>query len=227
VARARTDRPRGGRAVPLLPLVGAGLALAVFSTALGVVLTPTARPAPDAGPASLTGASPSGPPASSGPRESTPAPPPTGPAGPPVRVRLPALDVVARVQPVRPTGNVLTPPADARRLGWWRDGARPGDGAGRVLVTGHTVSTGGGAFDRLHDLRRGDVVVVRTAGGGRRSYQVKRTRYLTVEEFAARAERLLRQRGPERLVLVTCDGWDGTSYEGSTVVVAVPATVSG
>ena len=42
------------------------------------------------------------------------------------------------------------------------DGARPGDPRGSILVTGHTVSTGGAALDRLEALRPGDAVTVRT-----------------------------------------------------------------
>jgi LPXTG-site transpeptidase (sortase) family protein len=139
----------------------------------------------------------------------------------PTRLRTAALGVDARVVPVDDVAGVLQPPDDPQQIGWWRSGARPGDGEGRVLVTGHTVHTGGGAFDGLERLARGDVVEVRTPAGVR-SYRVRSTRYLTIERFAARAARLLRQDGPEMLVLVTCDGWDGVTYEGSTVVVATP-----
>ncbi len=139
----------------------------------------------------------------------------------PLRFRSDGLGITARVVPVDAAAGVLRPPDDAGRLGWWRGGARPGDGEGRVLVTGHTVHTGGGAFDELEQLEPGDVVTIGTRAG-RRSYRVDASRYLDIDRFARRAPRLLRQDGPERLVLVTCDGWDGVTYEGSTVVVATP-----
>ena len=50
-------------------------------------------------------------------------------------------------------------------LGWWDGGAVPGAAHGGALVTGHTVHTGGGAFDDLETLRPGDPVRVRTARG--------------------------------------------------------------
>ena len=62
----------------------------------------------------------------------------------------------------RPDG-VLTPPSDPQELGWWADGARPGDPRGSALVTGHTVSTGGGALDDLEDLDEGDRILVHSA----------------------------------------------------------------
>lgn len=151
----------------------------------------------------------------------------TGPSGSPVRPARPVrfdaarLGVAVTVVPVDAAGGTLAPPADPLRLGWWREGAWPGAGKGRVLLTGHTVHTGGGALDHLERLERGDAIRVATDRGAR-EYRVRSTRYLTVAEFAQRAERLLRRDGPERLVVVTCENWDGDGYEGSVVVVAAP-----
>ena len=142
-------------------------------------------------------------------------------AGVPVRLVVPPLDVDTAVEPIAAAGAVLTPPGDPRRVGWWRDGARPGDGLGSILVTGHTVHTGGGAFDHLGRLRPGDRVDVGTAHGWRH-YRVTQTLFLTTGQLAARSAALFAQDGPERLVLVTCAAWDGAEYAGSTVVLADP-----
>nr|WP_246284000.1 class F sortase [Nocardioides perillae] len=140
--------------------------------------------------------------------------------GAPLRVRVPRLGVDAPVDPVGAPGGTLTPPSDATRLGWWAAGARPGQ-RGSVLVAGHTVSTGGGALDDLELLRRGDDVVVRTTTG-RRSYEVVSVQVLGKGVLARRAQQLFDQRVPSRLVLVTCEDWDGTAYRSNVVVTARP-----
>jgi LPXTG-site transpeptidase (sortase) family protein len=152
--------------------------------------------------------------------------PPAAPAawrpGAPRRLLVPALHVAAPVLPIGTVGRTLVPPADPTRLGWWAAGAVPGAARGSAVVAGHTVHTGGGALDRLGDLRPGDAVVVRTARG-RLDYVVRRVVVLRKGTLAERAPQLFDQRGPGRLVLVTCTDWDGTRYLGNTVVIAVPA----
>lgn len=41
-------------------------------------------------------------------------------------------------------------------------------------------------------------------------------------ELAQRAHRLFRQDGPARLVLLTCEEWDGSAYLADVLVVAAP-----
>lgn len=141
--------------------------------------------------------------------------------GTPREVRIPRLGVSAEVLPVGTRGDTLVPPADPTQLGWWAEGARPGQ-PGRALIAGHTVHTGGGALDDLETLRRGDRVVVE----GNRStsrWVVTSVDVLGKGVLAGQAERLFRQDGPARLVLLTCEDWDGTAYLSNVVVVAEPA----
>lgn len=141
--------------------------------------------------------------------------------GAPRRVRIPALAVTAPVEPVKAPNDTLVPPADPTRLGWWADGARPGDDLGSALVAGHTVNGGGGALNRLEELRAGDRVVV-TTDRGRIEYAVERTRVFSKGTIAEEAERLFSQEVPGRLVLITCEDWDGSRYLSNVVVTAVP-----
>lgn len=221
---------------PTTTVVG-GTILLVASTAAGIGLAPvviepdrdTARPSVTTSPSTAPATTRAD--ASATPSESTTGPAaeprrppgqqrPTAPAAP-VRFHSDRLGVTVPIRPIEADDGVLLPPGDPQQLGWWRSGAMPGAGRGRVLVTGHTVQTGGGAFDDLSRLRLGDVVAERTRAGRHRD-RVELTQHLMIEEFADRAPQLLRSTGPERLVLVTCDGWDGTGYQGSTVVVAEP-----
>ncbi|MFC6285194.1 class F sortase [Nocardioides sp. GCM10027113] len=141
--------------------------------------------------------------------------------GAPRRVRIPALGVSAPVEPVTAPNDTLVPPADPTRLGWWSDGARPGDELGSALVAGHTVNGGGGALNRLEQLEAGDVVTV-TTSRGRIDYVVQRTQVFRKGALAREAQRLFSQEVPGRLVLVTCEDWDGTRYLSNVVVTAVP-----
>jgi LPXTG-site transpeptidase (sortase) family protein len=142
--------------------------------------------------------------------------------GAPRNITIPRLGVTSQVLPIHVLDSALVPPADPDVLGWWAEGARPGDPRGSVLVTGHTVSTGGAALDRLEELRPGDSVTVRT----RRDtleYAVRRVAIVDKGLVARRAERLFSQEVPGRLVLVTCGDWDGTRHRSNVVVTAQPS----
>ena len=141
--------------------------------------------------------------------------------GDPVRLQIPAIDVDAPVEPILAPGGVLTPPADPQVLGWWADGARPGEPRGSALVTGHTVHTGGGALDELEDLDAGDTIRVRSPRQ-QTSYAVADIEILSKGELKEKAELLFSQAVPGRLVVVTCEDWNGEEYLSNVVVTATP-----
>lgn len=141
--------------------------------------------------------------------------------GAPRQVKIPALGVEARVIAVKAPGRTLVPPSDPQRLGWWADGAKPGAQRGSALVTGHTVHTGGGALDDLEDLVRGDRLVVRT-DKGTIGYVVQRVRIYSKGSLADHAQRIFSQEVEGRLVLITCEDWDGARYLSNVVVIATP-----
>ena len=149
--------------------------------------------------------------------------PPAGRAtsGSPRGLTIPALDVEAPVVPVRTDGDVLVPPSDAQTLGWWSQGAEPGARRGSALITGHTVHTGGGALDRLETLQSGDAIVV-TTGRGELDYRVASVEVFDKGAVTRKSERLFSQEVPGRLVVVTCEDWDGERYLANVVVTATP-----
>ncbi len=142
--------------------------------------------------------------------------------GAPRRLIVPALGVDAPVVPIGAPGGVLTPPADPQVLGWWAAGAKPGARHGSALVTGHTVHAGGGAMDDLEQLAAGDRVWMQT-DRGRVGYDVRSVVVLGKGELAARAQDVFSQEVPGRLVLITCEDWNGVEYLSNVVVVATPA----
>lgn len=146
----------------------------------------------------------------------------------PVRLVVPALDLRSSVTPIEvDTAGVLYPPDDVDVVGWWRRSAKPGRERGQTVLTGHTVSTGGGVMNRLGELEPGDRVRVRTSEGWVR-YRTTRVRTYSRAELAAEARALFDQRRSPRLVLITCTDWDGATYRSNIVAFAAPVTgVSG
>jgi LPXTG-site transpeptidase (sortase) family protein len=144
-------------------------------------------------------------------------------AGWPRQVVVPRLHVDSDVIPISGQSGSLLPPDDPQVLGWWREGQPVGAQYGTAVVTGHTVHTGGGALDHLGKLVVGDKVQVRTDDGWI-TYVVQRTHVYSTEELARDAEHIFRLGGTGRLVLITCDDFNGTFYESNAVVFASPVT---
>jgi LPXTG-site transpeptidase (sortase) family protein len=131
------------------------------------------------------------------------------------------LDVVAPVVGIKAAGGALTPPSDPSTVGWWTAGAQPGAVRGSAIITGHTVHDGGGAFDNLDKLEPGSVVAVSTVRGSLR-YRVATVATYRKATLAKRAAQLFDQSVRGRLVLVTCEDWNGEVYLSNVVVVAQP-----
>jgi LPXTG-site transpeptidase (sortase) family protein len=141
--------------------------------------------------------------------------------GVPLRVVVPSLRVDAPVVPISASGGVLLPPGDPQTLGWWQDGAQPGAATGGALITGHTVHTGGGALDDLDTMHAGQPVRVRTSTGTLQ-YVVSSVTVYRKATLARDAQRIFSQAVPGRLVLITCEDWNGSGYDSNAVVVANP-----
>lgn len=149
-------------------------------------------------------------------------PPRSAAAGIPYRLFIPRLGVDAPVISIETDDErVLLPPDDPQTLGWWSEGARPGARYGGALITGHTVSTGGGAFDNLDTLVAGNHARVRTPKGDVR-YKVTGVTIYRKSSLAKDAARVFSQEVPGRLVLVTCEEWNGEVYLSNAVVFAEP-----
>ena len=165
---------------------------------------------------------PPGPPRTSPPGRAAAASPSERPRpGRPERLVVPELGIDAPVIGIDAPDGVLLPPSDPQVLGWWRSGSPPGARHGSALITGHTVSSGGGAFDDLETLEPGDDVRVRTASGVIR-YEVTGVTIYRKASLAKDAQRVFSQSVPGRLVLITCEDWNGSTYLSNAVVFAEP-----
>ena len=143
-------------------------------------------------------------------------------AGAPRTVVVESLGIDASVVPIAVQGTSLDPPDDPQVLGWWSGGAPAGAATGTALVTGHTVNAGGGAMDNLERVRQGAEIRVLTEAGSIR-YVAESVQVLDKDAIAREAQQLFSQQVAGRLVLVTCEDWDGTGYRSNVVVTAVPA----
>ncbi|QNE23150.1 class F sortase [Kribbella qitaiheensis] len=132
---------------------------------------------------------------------------------------IPRLEVSAPVVEISIDEGSLTPPSNPQKLGWWSGGAQPGARLGSAIITGHTVHTGGGAFDNLGQLLPGDTVGV-TTSRGQLAYRVTAVTTYRKQTLAKSAAQVFDQSVPGRLVLITCEDWNGKVYLSNAVVIA-------
>jgi hypothetical protein len=117
----------------------------------------------------------------------------------------------------------LQAPATPQDVGWYRDGATPGDPGTAVLV-GHVDSwRGPGVFWHLRDLRPGDAIDVPRSDGSVAHFAVDAIE--TVDKDAFPADKVYAPTAGPSLRLITCGGtFDraARSYEDNVVVYASP-----
>ncbi|MGC4896365.1 class F sortase [Micromonospora sp. DT31] len=147
---------------------------------------------------------------------------------PPVKLRIPPIKVTATVNPVgvnERTDEFEVPPS-VDQVGWYRYGPGLEAGSGSVVIAGHVDSAdqGKGAFFRLRELGRGDILTATGSDGEERRYRV-----VAREEYRKSKiplDRYFARDGKPRLTLITCGGpFDAKtrSYRDNIVVTAVPA----
>ena len=141
----------------------------------------------------------------------------------PSTLRIPRIGVDARVVPIQSNEErILVPPRDPSVVGWWSDGVAPGEAHGSAVLVGHTVrNKGGGVFDDIGDLSRGDAIEVE-GSDSTLTYHVQSIDVLSKDTVARNAGEIFAQTGTGRLVLITCDDWDGTAWQSNIVTIAAP-----
>ncbi|MFF9909226.1 class F sortase [Streptomyces sp. NPDC013457] len=151
-----------------------------------------------------------------------PAPEPLS-ASPPVRIRIPAIDVDALLMHLEldAKGVLQPPPATAPAFaGWYADGTPPG-ALGTAVVAGHVDTPAGPAvFHQLGAVKPGARIEVDRRDG--------RTAVFTVDAVEEHEkgrfpdDKVYGDSGRPELRLITCGGaWSqGTGYQANTVVYA-------
>jgi LPXTG-site transpeptidase (sortase) family protein len=70
-------------------------------------------------------------------------------------------------------------------------------------------------------LSRGDAIEV-DGSDSTLNYRVKSVNVLSKEEVARNAEKIFARTGAGRLVIITCDDWDGRVWRSNIVTIAAP-----
>ncbi|MEV0634516.1 class F sortase [Streptomyces sp. NPDC050619] len=146
------------------------------------------------------------------------------PRSKPVRLLIPKISVNAPFTDlsVGPTGQLEAPPADDVNLvGWYAEGASPGE-AGTSVIAGHVdTKTSAAVFARLGELEKGDVFQVARADRSKASFVVDSVETFDKDHFPSR--RVYGDTAQAQVRLITCAGdYDRTvkDYKDNLVVFA-------
>ncbi|WP_369272289.1 class F sortase [Streptomyces sp. R11] len=150
-------------------------------------------------------------------------------SSPPVRLRIPAIDVdtpVIRLG-LAQDGTVEVPPITADdRAGWYRHSPTPGQ-VGPSVILGHVTvgSYGAGVFRDLARLRRGDRIVARRKDGTSAQFAVSSVRTVAKADFPA--DDVYGDVDRPELRLITCGGpRSGDEYRDNVIVFAELSSTS-
>lgn len=132
--------------------------------------------------------------------------------GRPLRLRIQAIGVDAEIESLALTSDQkIAVPTAWERVGWYREGYRPGE-KGRAVLSGHFDDDQGrpAVFSRLADLRPGDRIELDYADGSSMEFVAGDQRLVDVAAVdAATWEAIFGASEQPMLSLITCDGvWD-------------------
>jgi hypothetical protein len=101
----------------------------------------------------------------------------------PVRLRIPAIGVDSGLMDLGllPDGSLQVPPSGFP-AGWYTGGPTPGE-LGPAVIAGHIDWHGPGVFFKLHQLRPGDLVMVRRADGSQPTFRIRRVAQYPKDHF--------------------------------------------
>jgi LPXTG-site transpeptidase (sortase) family protein len=173
--------------------------------------SPTARPAPSHVPPPLMVSRPA--PAAAPTPTPAPAPPPAPPPkpslphSPPTRLEIPQIGVDAPFTglTLEDSGALGAPPGDDKNLvGWYQDGAAPGE-IGTAVVAGHVdTKTGPAVFLRLSTLEPGSTVDITREDGIVATFSVDSVQAFPKADFPD--QQVYDDASDAQLRLVTCGG---------------------
>lgn len=118
--------------------------------------------------------------------------------------------------------NQLDSPPSIFDAGWYIKSAKPGSGSGALLLDGHNSGpTKAGIFEKLHELKSGDEIIIERGDGQIFSYKVQDNRVMNLDDVNSADNKfgmatMLQSidSSKEGLNIITCVGdWD---YSKST-----------
>ncbi|KOV92958.1 class F sortase [Streptomyces sp. NRRL B-3648] len=146
------------------------------------------------------------------------------PRSTPTRLHIPKIDVDAPFTTLSlgASGQLQPPPAaDTNLVGWYADGASPGE-EGTAIIAGHVDTvTSAAVFADLYELERGDRFSVERADGRTAEFVVDSAETYPKDDFPS--ERVYADASRPEVRLITCAGdYDHTvrDYTDNLVVFA-------
>lgn len=143
----------------------------------------------------------------------------------PVRVSIAGTDIDGPVVPTgvdASTGELAVYP-DARVVGWYSYGPRPGESGSAVLASHLDWKGRPGVFVHLANVEPGQVVTIAFSDGSARSFRVVARE--VIDKGALPTTDVFARTGPPQLRLITCGGsYDRAThhYRSNVVITAVP-----
>ncbi|MEO5499212.1 MAG: class F sortase [Candidatus Saccharimonadales bacterium] len=141
----------------------------------------------------------------------------------PVRLLIPNINVNAAIEQMglTPEGDMDSPDSPDN-TGWYRAGPRPGE-IGNAVIDGHFgwKNAKPAVFDKLHTLKKGDLVLVEDESKNSHTFVVTEIRFFGPDDDATEVFQSTDNRA--HLNLITCQGvWnkDLRSYSTRLVVFA-------
>ncbi|MFE3516238.1 class F sortase [Streptomyces sp. NPDC059166] len=213
--------PQPSEPAPASPALGRSLLWPLVAVGLGFLLVYNSFDASAGGaPAPSVVSIPSVPAPS--PSASVPMPVTGLPASDPERIRIKSIAVDAPFTPlsIGPSGQLdAPPPSDPNLVGWFKDGATPGE-RGTSVVAGHVdTRTGPAVFLLLSTLKAGNTVDITREDGAVATFEVDSVETFSKAEFPS--DRVYADNGTAQLRLITCGGvYDKKKkdYEDNVVV---------
>lgn len=137
----------------------------------------------------------------------------------PVRIVMGGIGVNAPVEGVGTTAaGLMEVPQSYGVVGWYNKGAMPGE-KGPAVLAGHFTGGYGGVFDKLADVKDGDLITMTNGKGESFTYKV--TKKVEYDKDKVPMAELFKPSNESRLEVITCSGkWQAQNYDKRLVVTA-------
>ena len=137
----------------------------------------------------------------------------------PVRLVISSIGVNAQVDGLGTTSEgLIAVPQAYGVVGWYNKGAIPGK-PGPAVMVGHFTGGYGGVFDKLGELKNGDLITTTNGKGESVTYKVTRKKEYAKDKVPM--QKIFEKSDDSRLEIITCAGkWQSDSYDNRLVVSA-------